>query len=710
MADNKVEVQLKGDTKNFVVSFQEAGKVAANVEKKIKGSTKAANSMQKSFQSAANATAILNGPLNGVSGRLSSMSSAFGTLNPAVIAAGVGISGLSAVIGTSIVAFSSYESQMLRLESVIKATGSAAGLTAKDMDSLAKSVGAGTLANADQVRDAIGTLASFKNISGDTFKSTISLAQDLSEVMQQDLQTSVKQLGKALTDPISGLTALKKAGVDFSDAQKEVITGMVEMGDTAGAQKLILAELATQVGGAGEGAAGGLAGKVDSLGESWLNFKEVLGGSAAIQGTASASVDLLTKAIEGLNNALSGPTEEDYLQKIFDAEIKVADLNFADSQGGISPAEDVQRKKLEDKIKRWRKYYQELRQLSIADSIAQEEAYNKGLDVQEEIRTKQLKAANDARVKDTRALEQSLTNKALLAEQLALKVSGNLEAAEGVRYARELEKSKRDLAIEEDRGNVTENVRELFRRREEALYTQHIANVNAIADKREDDETTIQNKLDRIKETKKNAREKDERQKDREAAANLKAKEKLYAASATAIGESFGMIARFAEEGSRAQKLALYAYQSTQLAKATISLYSAIASASAESGPYDRAINIATATTQGLAAIAGIASVGIAHGGASFIPEESTYLLNRGERVLSPNQNRDITEFIKSGGNAMTVNINEDAERAGTVQRDGNEVTVFVAAAMAKLESDLNSGRGVAPAINRMTGTRRRAG
>jgi len=102
MAKDKVEVKLTGDTKSFVVAFQEAGKVASNVEKKIKGSTTAANSMQRSFRGAANATAILNGPLNGISGRLSSLSAAFGTLNPAIIATGVGLSTVTAVLVKSL--------------------------------------------------------------------------------------------------------------------------------------------------------------------------------------------------------------------------------------------------------------------------------------------------------------------------------------------------------------------------------------------------------------------------------------------------------------------------------------------------------------------------------------------------------------------------------------------------------------------------------
>jgi hypothetical protein len=47
----------------------------------------------------------------------------------------------------------------------------------------------------------------------------------------------------------------------------------------------------------------------------------------------------------------------------------------------------------------------------------------------------------------------------------------------------------------------------------------------------------------------------------------------------------------------------------------------------------------------------------IAHGGLDYVPKEQTYLLDRGERVLSPNQNRDVTDFIKSGGGGgVTIN------------------------------------------------------
>jgi hypothetical protein len=40
------------------------------------------------------------------------------------------------------------------------------------------------------------------------------------------------QLGKALNDPVKGITALSKAGVSFTKEQKDQIKGLVEHGKT----------------------------------------------------------------------------------------------------------------------------------------------------------------------------------------------------------------------------------------------------------------------------------------------------------------------------------------------------------------------------------------------------------------------------------------------------------------------------------------------
>jgi hypothetical protein len=43
----------------------------------------------------------------------------------------------------------------------------------------------------------------------------------------------------------------------------------------------------------------------------------------------------------------------------------------------------------------------------------------------------------------------------------------------------------------------------------------------------------------------------------------------------------------------------------------------------------------------------------IAHGGIGYTPKEQTYLLDKGERVLSPNQNKDFTDFMQNGGGSI---------------------------------------------------------
>jgi hypothetical protein len=57
------------------------------------------------------------------------------------------------------------------------------------------------------------------------------------------MKSSAIQLGKALNDPIKGVTALQRVGVSFTQSQKDQIKTLVESGDTMDAQKIILGEL-----------------------------------------------------------------------------------------------------------------------------------------------------------------------------------------------------------------------------------------------------------------------------------------------------------------------------------------------------------------------------------------------------------------------------------------------------------------------------------
>ncbi|WJR27772.1 tape measure protein [Pseudomonas mosselii] len=76
------------------------------------------------------------------------------------------------------------------------------------------------------------------------------------------------------------------------------------------------------------------------------------------------------------------------------------------------------------------------------------------------------------------------------------------------------------------------------------------------------------------------------------------------------------------------------------------------------------AMTAAMATAPMVAGVASTALMGMAHDGIDSIPREGTWLLDGGERVLNPNQNRDLTQYLRNandaggglGGGGITIN------------------------------------------------------
>ena len=66
-------------------------------------------------------------------------------------------------------------------------------------------------------------------------------------------------------------------------------------------------------------------------------------------------------------------------------------------------------------------------------------------------------------------------------------------------------------------------------------------------------------------------------------------------------------------------------------------------------GPYLAPVMAGAAVAVQLAQVAQIKSTnltGMAHDGIDYVPQEGTWLLNKGERVLSPRQNQDFTRAM----------------------------------------------------------------
>ena len=146
-------------------------------------------------------------------------------------------------------------------ENIIKTTGGAANTTAQNVADLADALERKTGADGAAIQSGANVLLTFTQIrneagkGNDVFDQTVGSATDMATVLGGDASTAAVQLGKALNDPIKGITALSKSGVSFTEQQKEQIRTSVEAGDTLSAQKVILAELSKEFGGAAEAAA-----------------------------------------------------------------------------------------------------------------------------------------------------------------------------------------------------------------------------------------------------------------------------------------------------------------------------------------------------------------------------------------------------------------------------------------------------------------------
>jgi hypothetical protein len=70
-------------------------------------------------------------------------------------------------------------------------------------------------------------LLTFTQVGEEAFPRAQKSILDVATAMGTDLKSATLQVGKALNDPIQGITALTRSGIQFSESQKAVIKQMV---------------------------------------------------------------------------------------------------------------------------------------------------------------------------------------------------------------------------------------------------------------------------------------------------------------------------------------------------------------------------------------------------------------------------------------------------------------------------------------------------
>lgn len=155
-----------------------------------------------------------------------------------------------------------------QVKAALESMGGASGKTFDQLSKTAEQLRNLTGVDDDEILTKVtANLLTFGNVAGAVFDRAQRAVLDISARMKTDLMGSTMMVGKALNDPVKGLAALRRVGIQFTEQQEKQIKAMAEANNMAGAQSIMLRELERQFGGAAEAA-----GKADV----WMPLKTAL--------------------------------------------------------------------------------------------------------------------------------------------------------------------------------------------------------------------------------------------------------------------------------------------------------------------------------------------------------------------------------------------------------------------------------------------------
>ena len=218
----------------------------------------------------------------------------FGASLGAAIAPIVAITAAVGVVGKSLKVFGDRQRDVKVLaQGLSRLKGGVGALNS--LNAAADRLGKETLFSEDDFRKGFNLLTSFKAIGVDSYDRVAKSAADIAHVNQVDVKTSFMQLAKALQDPERNLAALNRSGIAFTKTETEKIKALMASNKAAEAHAEILRIVEGSYKGLAVAGAKGFAGDVDSLGESWSDFMEVLG---------EAVIPIMTPVVKGLTTLL----------------------------------------------------------------------------------------------------------------------------------------------------------------------------------------------------------------------------------------------------------------------------------------------------------------------------------------------------------------------------------------------------------------------
>lgn len=240
------------------------------------------------------------------------------------VGAFAGIASVGAIFRGVIANTIRQEQAFAQLEARIRSTGGASGYTARELASMAAELQKVTTFGDEAIMEMQGLLLTFTKVGRETFPRAQRAILDVATAMGTDLKSAALQVGKALNDPVAGISALSRSGIQFTRDQREMINTLTEAGQVAEAQGVILAELEKQFGGAARAARDTFGGSLRALRNT---IGDLLEGDLDGNGLRGA-----TKAVNDINDALNDPAVKEGFDTITSAVFQLT----REVMGGIA--------------------------------------------------------------------------------------------------------------------------------------------------------------------------------------------------------------------------------------------------------------------------------------------------------------------------------------------------------------------------------------
>jgi hypothetical protein len=311
---NELVVRIIGDSKSLERAFARSNRSAKNFNQ----------DMNRQMRGTVRVTRGLTSTLTG-------------------LGAGVaGLAGVGLLVREAFGEMADAQKVSAQTAAALKSTAGAAGVTAAEIEQLSEQLMRLSGVDDELIQGSQNVLLTFREVrnevgrGNDIFTQATRAALDMSVALGTDLQSATLQVGKALQDPIRGITALRRAGVTFTKSQENTIRRLVETGQIVKAQKLIIRELTAEFGGSAKAAGDTLPGKLNILKESLRN----LGGTVA-----EDLAPKITKLVDKFNEWLEDPENQrqaiDDITKSIEALGKAAEKTAGAIQTVASAIDDI---------------------------------------------------------------------------------------------------------------------------------------------------------------------------------------------------------------------------------------------------------------------------------------------------------------------------------------------------------------------------------